>query len=89
MIRQLHIIWLRMLMSHSLNLEAAYSKAVSEFRAASLCATLDDRDPRPWQSSSEVYQALIGVEQDLQREYRARLISLGVYPEMLEFNGKK
>lgn len=89
MIRQLRIIWLRCLMNHSLNLEAAYSKAVAEFRTATLCATLDGKDPTPWQSSSDVYQAMIGVEQDLQREYRARLIGLGVYPEMLEFTGRK
>jgi hypothetical protein len=83
MIRQLRIIWLRMMMSHSLNCEAAYSRAAAEFRNAAFGAILDGKDPAPWQSSAEVYQALIGVEQDLQREYRGRLIGLGARAEML------
>lgn len=83
MIRQLHIIWLRMLMSHSLDCEAAYSKAAAEFRSAAFGAILDGKDPTPWQSSAAIYQALICVEQDLQREYRGRLIGLGARPEML------
>lgn len=83
MIRHLRLIWLRMMMSHSLNLEAAYSKAAAEFRSAGFDAILDGRDPTPWQSSAKIYQAMIGVEQDIQREYRARMIGLGAYPEML------
>lgn len=89
MIRKLRIIWLQMLMNHSLNLEAAYSKASAEFRSAVFGAILDGKDPSPWQSAAACYQAMICVEQDLQREYRGRLIGLGVYPEMIEFNGRK
>lgn len=83
MIRQLRIIWLRMMMSHSLDCEAAYSKAAAEFRGAAFGAILDGKDPTPWQSAAAVYQALICVEQDLQREYRRRLIGLGARAEML------
>jgi len=83
MIRQLRIIWLRMMMSHSLDCEAAYSKAAAEFRNAASAAILDGRNPAPFQASAALYHRLVLTEQDLQRNYRAQLIGLGARAEML------
>ncbi|MBK8772237.1 MAG: hypothetical protein IPM06_17690 [Rhizobiales bacterium] len=78
--------WLRALMNHSLNLEAAYSMAAAQYGEAARAAMLEGRDSTPLLIAQQLYQSMRDAERGLQEEYLERMNSLRDRPRMLEQN---